>query len=298
VWWCDVIREMSDGRLDITPYPAGELVPSVEIPDCLAAGVIEASYSCGAYYTGILPSLGLEPNGLPPFMWYSIEDAFELFVFGGLEDLVREAYAELDVHLLNLPLCDNCTIWSKYPLGGVEDLQGFKVRLWSGYVADTFTKLGAAPVFLPHEETYTALATGVIDGSGTGEPQYITMKLYEQCPYIYQPSMLNPASMDLLTSASAWDELPADIKTIVEVASTGLRTKFYFEGCDLVTKEVFSAVGMAEKGITPIQWSTSDLKVMAEAGLSCLPDLAAKSPRCAEGVRIIEEWMKFKGYVD
>lgn len=289
---------MSDGRLDITPYPGGALVPSIEIVDSLAQGVIEMSHTAGAYYTGIAPELALEPQSLPPFITRGFVDMMELVHYWGLYEIVESAYAELDVQLLAISLGTKANWWSKYPLEGVEDLKGFKIRLWGGYVGETFKKLGAAVVFLPHEEVYTALATGVIDGSGTGLGIYLDLALYEHCPYIYAPPLLNPSSDCYLASKDAWNALPDDLQEILHIASYVHGTMDTVESQELEARTIYSTEAQAKLGLTIIQWPEADLKVLSEAALSLLPEFAAKSPQCAEGVRIIENFMKAKGYVD
>ena len=297
-WFVDAVREMSDGRLDITLYPGGELVPSMEIVDALAQDVIEMAYSSSPYYTGLDPALALDGSGLPPYLWRGPVDMLELLEYWGLGDIMGTAYAGLGVHLVKQVLCENAHTWSKYPLNSVEDLKGHKLRLWGGYVSDTFVKLGAAPAFIPHEEVYTALATGVIDGSGTGAGKFLSLALYEHCPYIYQPPLLAPASTVLLASQNSWDALPDDLKEIVNVAAYALGIKWHVDALVDEGQNIWSTEAQEKLGITVMTWSDDDLKAFAAAALSCLPDLAAKSPQCAEGARIIEDFLKFKGYVD
>jgi len=297
-WMVDDIRAMSDGRLDITAYSSGELVPSMEIPDSLTQGVIEMGYSAGAYYTGMAPEVAFEGNGLPPFITRDAVDMLQLLNYWGLSDIISEAYAGLGVHLIGLPLAENAFTWSRDRLNSIEDLKGHKLRLWGGYVAKTFEKLGAVPAFIPHEEVYTALATGVIDGSGTGAGKYLSLGLYEYCPYIYTPPILAPATQAIMTDPKAWNALPDDLKEIVISAVYAMGVKWHIKARTDEEANIWSSEAQAKLGIEVVKWSDADLKVFSDAALSTLPELAAKSPLAADGVKIINAFMKSKGYIE
>ena len=160
------IDKATGGRIQIELYAANALVGASEMADALAAGMIEVAYTGLNYYAGQIPIANIGPNALPPSLWRSPEEQSELYLYRGLEDLLREGLAEYGIYYWTELLSGDTGWWSKYPMYGVGDLAGFKVRFY-GYILKVLEVLGAAPVYLPHPEVYTALATGVIDGSGT-----------------------------------------------------------------------------------------------------------------------------------
>lgn len=44
------VKKMSNGRIDITLYTAGQLVPTLEIAKALKLGVIDMAYAGGSYF--------------------------------------------------------------------------------------------------------------------------------------------------------------------------------------------------------------------------------------------------------
>ncbi len=155
---------------------------------------------------------------LPPALLKNTEDLKELYWYQGLEALMREGYAEHGAYYLRTVfLGDPNTFWSKRPLRTIADLKGFKVRTY-GYFAKVWAKLGATPTFIPHEEVYSSLAQGVIDGSQTAGSYFKRFKYYEVCPYYYLPGLAGNGFMPILISMQAWKKLPDDLKAILEEA--------------------------------------------------------------------------------
>jgi TRAP-type mannitol/chloroaromatic compound transport system substrate-binding protein len=176
------VKQMSHGRLDITLFTAGQLVPTMEIFDALGKKTIDIAYTSGVYYTGTVPEGSLELTSLPPLLLPTLKDALQVYWYLGVDQLMRDAYAEKGVYYLgSVFLGDPITNWSKNPMHKASDFVGHKVRSF-GYISKTLQKLGATPTLIPHEEVYTALAQGVIDGSLTAGSYYQRLKYYEVCP--------------------------------------------------------------------------------------------------------------------
>jgi len=293
--FCDRVRAMSGGRLDITLYTAGQLVPSKEIVEALGAGTVDISYTTGAYYTGIVPEANLEQAGLPPLILHNFRDALNLYWYGELKDILSEGYAKEGVYYLGaVPWDVPITFWSKEPMYGVEDLKGYKPRSF-GYTAKTLAKLGASPAFLPHEEVYLSLAQGIINGSMTDGSYYERMKYYEVAPYYIVPGLSNVQEMCLLVSMKSWEALPEDLKAILKEAHIHFTLD---HGQHLVNAYNAMMKKMDELGATVIVWPEEEQKKIRQAGLEFFPEIAAKSPGCKRGVEIFMKYLKDEGLID
>ena len=159
---------------------------------------------------------------------------------------------------------------------------------------------GAAPVMLPHPETYTA-AMGTLDGSGTAWWLYRDLKLHEVCPYFIGPAWQTPQGMELWVSKKAWDALPDDLKAIVETAAVAF-TKDYADICWMQEREMFNK-SFPEWGTTYIEWGKEDIdRITNEFSLPYLDKIAKeigpKDPRVVKGIEIIKQFMKDYGYID
>ncbi|HSA77684.1 MAG TPA: TRAP transporter substrate-binding protein DctP [Nitrospirota bacterium] len=286
------VKEMSGGRIDITLYTAAQLVPTVEMVNALSKGTLEMAHSWTGNYVGKIPEGYLNTTMLPPMLFDKQEDVTELYFYRGLDNIMREAYAENGVYLLNSVFGGPVNFWSRKPMNRVADLKGFKVRSF-GYAAKTFEKLGAAPVFMPHEEVYAALAQGVIDGSMTDGTYYEKLKYYEVAKYYYLPPWFEYGGITMMVSLPVWKELPDDLKAILTAAGRIFADDHYQTLWGMYDETV--AKLKAKYGTTLITWPKEDVRRVREVAMTFFPEIAAKSPRTAKGIKIIEDYLKAKG---
>jgi TRAP-type mannitol/chloroaromatic compound transport system substrate-binding protein len=78
------VSEMSDGKFEIQPFAAGEIVPGLQVLDAVQNGTVECGHSYSGYYVGKNPTLifdGSLPFGLTPRQhnaWYLMGDGKKL----------------------------------------------------------------------------------------------------------------------------------------------------------------------------------------------------------------------------
>ncbi len=61
------VLQMSDGRFRIRAYPAGEIVPGLQVLDAIQQGVVQVGQTASYYYTGKNPAFAFDtavPFGL------------------------------------------------------------------------------------------------------------------------------------------------------------------------------------------------------------------------------------------
>lgn len=290
--WIKLINEMSGGRLKISMFTADQLVSAPEIVSALNRGVIDMAYTSPAYYNGQIPESNLNSAGIPPMLVDGFADAKEIWwAPGGLDDIMREAYLEHGVYFLgSIFTGEPVSHWTKAPVNSVEELKGLKTRSY-GYLAKTFEKLGASPVFLPPSEVYTSLSQGLIDGSMTVATSYGDLKFYEAAPYFYNDALVTSSSMSIMVSKQSWDKLPKDLQAILKVAN-----QWYSDEFEMINRRRYQAMRakFGELGIKTISWSPQDIAKVREAAESFLPEIAAQGPRLEKGVGIIQEYLRTK----
>ena len=295
----ETVKEKSGGRLNISLHYAGELVDYLEVFPALQANMIQISNTSTLFWRGSINMGWLQAGNLPPFVCRSLDDFEELYYRRGLDDLIAKEMEEKDIHYFSSHSVGNTYFWSKKPINGVEDLKGFKVRFF-GSMSDTMEHFGASPVMLPHPETYMAIAMGTLDGSGTAWWLYRDLKLYEVCPYFIGPAWQVPQGMELWASKKAWDALPDDLKEIVTEAAKQFDAD-YARVCEEQEHLMFEQ--FEEWGTTYIEWGKEDIdRIVNEFSLPYLDkidqDIGAKDPRVAEGVKIVKQFMKDRGYIE
>lgn len=283
------VEEMSGGALRVEIYNAGELIPTPEIPAGLAAGVIDLSYTANVYYTGALAENALSYTSLPPMMIPTANDGAEIYLHKGVDEIIAKAYRPEGVEFLgSVSLGDPITFWSKQRIESVSDLAGFKVRSF-GFAAKTLGKLGASPVFMPHQEVYTALSQGTIDGSMTNASYYKRAKYFEVAPFIYQPGWYNWTHMCFMVSGGTWEKLTEEQRKIIHYAVRNLSTEMqhftWLEYRQMLLE-------LADMGSTLVTWSEEDAAAVLEAGQSFIPEIRQLSAEVDRGMTIIDDHVK------
>ncbi len=294
------VEKMSGGRLKISLHYAGELVGWEEVYSSLQVNMIQIANTSSLFWRGSIPMGWISAPNMPPFVTRTNDEFNELFHHRGINELVGEAMEEQDIHFLGSHSVGNTYFWSKKPINSLEDLKGFKVRFF-GSMSDTMEHFGAAPVMLPHPETYMAIAMGTLDGSGTAWWLYRDLKLYEVCPYFIGPAMQVPQGMEMWASKKAWDALPEDLQGIVETATLAFNTD-YMDAVTIQEREMFNK-SFKEWGTTYIEFSDEDVdRITKEFSLPYLDNIAAeigpRDERVIKAVDIIKQFMKDYGYID
>jgi TRAP-type mannitol/chloroaromatic compound transport system substrate-binding protein len=211
------IGELSDGRLEIEVFAAGELIPAFEVFDSVSRGQMEIGHSSPTYWRGILPAAPIFSS--VPFGMLPVEHKTWMYHGGGLE-LWREIYGERGI----VPFMAGNTGaqmggWFNREVNSLEDLQGLKMRI-SGLGGEVFQRAGGLPVSLPGAELFTSLATGAIDATEWNGPfNDMAFGLHEVAEYYYYPGWHEPsATIECLVSANAWKALSPYLQNVVTAA--------------------------------------------------------------------------------
>ena len=279
------IESMSDGRIDITYFPANEIVKAMELPDAIGAGVVEMGFSWPLYYTGMFPEANL--GSWPPFVYpgpLELETAMRL----GIEEIIDSGFAGLGVKHFGTVYGSPETFWSKELMTTPADLAGFKVRSY-GNTLTWFENLGAAPVYLPHPEVYPALATGVLDGSGTALAYWKSQNLYEFAHYVYLPVQRMGAVGTVMMNLDLYNSLPADLQAIVGAAldlhSYDQLWMNYYDTVALLA-EIETKLGGTIVNVSPEMQAAFEA-----ASVPILEDMKTMGGRVSEGVQIMMDFL-------
>jgi TRAP-type mannitol/chloroaromatic compound transport system substrate-binding protein len=216
--FAEKLNAMSNGRLLVTVYGGGELVPALGVFDAVSQGTAELGHTAAYYWKGKIPAAPFFTS--VPFGMNAQEMNGWLHYGGGME-LWRETYAPFNV----IPLAGGNTGvqmagWFNKEINTVEDLKGLKMRI-PGVGGEVFKRAGGVAVTIPGGELYTALQTGVIDATEwVGPYNDMAMGLHEVARYYYYPGWHEPGpSLEVLVNKEAFDSLPKDLQEMIEVAA-------------------------------------------------------------------------------
>jgi TRAP-type mannitol/chloroaromatic compound transport system substrate-binding protein len=211
------VEAMSNGRLKIKVYGAGELVPAMEIFDAVSQGTAEMGHGAAYYWKGKHPAAQFftaVPFGL------NAQEMWGWLHYGGGMELWRKLYAPFNL----VPFAGGSTGvqmagWFNKEIKSVADIKGLKMRI-PGLAGEVWTRLGGTAVTLPGGELFTALQTGVIDATEwVGPYNDLTFGFYKITKFYYYPGWHEPGSiLEFTVNKSAWESLPPDLQSVLENA--------------------------------------------------------------------------------
>jgi TRAP-type transport system periplasmic protein len=265
------VETATGGRLHIEPLPVGTIVPQADALDSIQAGLLDGAAGTMAYQGGKEPAASFwdfttgYDDPLELFMWYE---------YGNGQELMNEVAARWDAHFVGPIVLGLESIVTSKPIRKPADFQGVKMRSPDGIPADIFAKMGAAVSVMPGTEVYTALDTGKIEATDWGTLSVNDEAGYDRIArYAIWPGIHSMNGMDFVVSQAKWDELPDDIKTIVEMATKewSLNTWMSMAYADL-------EAASKRDPETLLNWSDAERKELREVARSVWEDWASKGP--------------------
>lgn len=231
-------KELSDGRLNIKVFAAGELLPAFGGFDACSAGNVEMNHAAAYYWSG--KTFAAQYFTTVPFGMEFLGHYSWLYYGGGL-DLWREVYKPF--HLVPFPANTSgvqMTGWFRKPIHSLADLKGLKMRE-VGLAAKIYAELGVAVSSLPGGEIFPALERGVIDAAEWVGP-FLDRRLGLQnaAKYYYTTGWHEPATTaEITVNEKAWNSLPKDLQDVIAQASraTSIEGIMYLESQNMAALE-------------------------------------------------------------
>ncbi|KJS31614.1 MAG: hypothetical protein VR64_10785 [Desulfatitalea sp. BRH_c12] len=294
VRFCDRVRAATDGELDITPLPPGAIVPTKDVFEALGRGLFEISLIWPAYWIGMVPVAGHINGQL--YSWENVSEMYGYFYDMGAIEIFRQAYADHKVRFVAPLPCAGLALFSRKPLRTISDFKGFKVRS-TGIAAQVFQKAGATPVFFPGEEVYQALQTGVCDGAHWGGVSTAwDMKFQEVTKFIVMPYLANINNGEIIMNHKKWDELPSDLKAIVEECASSCGNDFLrWSGYnDIIDIEKFQKEKMGEL----CHMEADAVAQMRKFSIEVVDEYSKKDPKyCGKAGELLKDMLKMTGRI-
>ncbi|MCQ8781781.1 TRAP transporter substrate-binding protein [Mangrovibrevibacter kandeliae] len=286
--FCKKVAAMSDGRLTIQHFAAGELIPALEGFDAVQGGVVEMNAANAYYWAGKIPAaqyfttvpFGMDVAGTNAWMYNG----------GGIE-LWHEVYEPLG--LVAFPMGNTgvqMTGWFRKEIKSVEDFNGLKMRI-PGLAGKVYAKLGVNVQLLPGGEIFPALERGVIDAAEfVGPYQDRRLGLQKAAKYYYTTGWHEPNNVtELLINKAAWDGLPDDLKAIVKAAAMACNVESN-AWCDATNAEAMKDL-VDNFGVIAQPLPQDVVEKLREVTKQTLEELAAADPQTK---KVHEAYMAFK----
>lgn len=283
-----IVEKMSQGRLRIKVYGAGEIVPALEVFDAVSRGTVQMGHGAAYYWKGKIPEA--QWFATVPFGMNAREVNAWLTYGGGLE-LWTELYRPFGVR--PLPGGNTGTQmggWFNKAIDSLADVKGLKMRI-PGLGGEVFRRAGGTPVLLPGGEIFTSLQSGAIDATEwVGPYNDLAFGLHKAAKYYYYPGWHEPGLvLELLINDEAMKTLPADLQEIVITAAGRINQDMLSEYSMRNSEALNVLVDEHKVEVRPLP---ND--VLREYKRLAGEVLSAERDRSAMGKKIYESYMAFQ----
>jgi TRAP-type mannitol/chloroaromatic compound transport system substrate-binding protein len=209
------ITAISEGRIEVKVFAAGELVPAFESFDAVSSGNAEMSHSAAYYWQGKSPGFNFftaVPFGLAP-----MEHASWITDAGG-QALWDELAAPFNIKpFLRASTGPQMGGWFRREINTLDDYKGLKFRM-PGLGGEVLRRLGAAVVNLPGGEIFPALQSGTIDGTEWVGPWHdLAFGFYKVAKLYYHPGWHEPCTTgEVMINRQVWEGLTPSEQAMIE----------------------------------------------------------------------------------
>ncbi|MCB9745822.1 MAG: TRAP transporter substrate-binding protein [Alphaproteobacteria bacterium] len=281
------VSAMSDGNFSIRVFPAGELVPGLQVMDAVQQGTVQCGQTASYYYIGKNPALAFDT--CVPFGLNARQQNAWLEEAGG-RALIDELFADFNIRTFP---SGNTGVqmggWFKRPIRSLADLKGLKMRI-PGLGGQVMSALGVSVQVIAGGEIFPALERGAIDATDWVGP-YDDEKLgfHKAAEYYHYPGWWEPGpSLSFFVNTDAWAALPKAYQEIFSAAATqaSLTMQARYDAKNP------PALKRLIEGGTKVLPFTEDLLIGAKAASEqMLADSAAADPAYK---KVHEHWRAFR----
>lgn len=211
--WCKEVEKRTNGRVKITLYAGGTMMPAAQTYDSVVKGIADMGFGIFSYHRGRFPLT--EVIDLP----------------------LNHKKASVSTRMINAyykqfnpkELQDTKVLWlnthgpgmfnMRTPVNKLEDLKGVKVRC-NGLAAKIVAALGAAPVSIPIPDTFDALTKGVVQGVALDIGGLHGYKLGDYVKYqVENFGSAYTTAFYTVMNKDKWNALPPDLQKIIETVN-------------------------------------------------------------------------------
>ncbi len=212
------IGELSEGRLTVKFYAAGELVPGLQVLDAVSSGTAEMGHDAAYYHISKSPAFpffctvpfGMTANELNAWIYFN----------GGQElwDELTERFGVISFLAGNTS--PQMGGWFRNEITSVDDFKNLKMRI-PGQGGQVIEKLGATQVLLPGGEIFQNLQSGSIDATEwVGPYNDLALGFYQVAKFYYWPGFHEPGpGLQMTVNRSKFEGLPKDLQAIVKAVA-------------------------------------------------------------------------------
>lgn len=286
--FADRVAALTGGKFKITPRPAGEIAPPLEVLNVVSQGAVPCGHTAAYYYVGKTPAMAF--GTAVPFGLNAQQQNAWLYEGGGLQQL-QDLYAR-KFGVIQFPAGNTGTQmggWFRKEISNLKDLQGLKMRI-PGLGGQVMSRLGVTVQNLAGGEIFQALQTGAIDAAEwVGPYDDEKLGLHKVAKYYYYPGWWEPGpTLEIQINLKEWQKLPVQYQEIIKTAAFEANATMLAR-YDARNNEALEKLRQSGALLRP--YSDEILKAAEKASFALLEEFADKDP---EFKRIFADWKGFR----
>ncbi len=224
------VERMSGGRIEVDVLPDGAEVAAFEILDAVDQGVITGGYAWPHYWSGmhsafvlfsnVPASTGMDQETL--MSWYFAGEGKALY-----DELIQDVMGYNVKSFLMQPMGPDPLGWFSEPFESMEDFRSIKYRSPPGIAGQTYNAMGVPAVAMPGGDIVPAAQRGTIDAAewiGPADDQFLGLSDIWSNYYLQGLHQQTDVG-ELILNGDWWEDLPDDLKAIVETAAMANATE-------------------------------------------------------------------------
>ncbi len=208
--WAEAVSNDSGGTLKIQTFFGGTLGNFANTYDRVVDNVVDIGFILTAFAAGKFPR---EDVAALPF-----EADTAVLASNALWKLYEKKVTAVEfdaVRPLGLWTFPNAAIHTREPIKSLDDFRGKKLIATNAIAAKIVAALGATPISLRPDESYTAIQRGTVEGALMPFTGMETFKLHEQAKYHLDVALGSDAAL-LMISRKSYDALPDKAKAAID----------------------------------------------------------------------------------
>ncbi len=208
----DYVERNTAGRIEVAIFPDGQLGSNGPMTNSVKAGTLDAVVTDVTYLSTAVPETDVFNL---PFLYTDTPQVlrFAESVADRLKPKINEAFA---CESLGFATDGSRNLWNgKHPVKTPADVTGLKWGVQPSKIQrDTILAFGGIPTVVAFNQLYTALQTGLIDGSDKAFADMIELKFYQVTKFLTLTSHYSIVNV-LIVSKKFMDKLsPADQEVV------------------------------------------------------------------------------------
>lgn len=203
------LEAASAGRYKLQMFPGGVLGSEKEVVEQTQIGAIQIARISLGILGPVVPDVNVFNM---PFVFRD-EAHMRAVIDGAVGKEILDKITNSPARLVALGWMDSGSrsLYTKKEIKSPADLKGLKIRVMGNPLfVDTMNAMGGNGITMGHNDTYSALQTGVVDGAENNPPTLFTanhystgMKFYTQTTHLIIPEIF-------VMSKVAWDKMSRD----------------------------------------------------------------------------------------